>query len=265
MEKTSYDQIKSVVKAFNLMELLVTRSEFQLGQLCRLLKFPKATVHRMLLTLKSLGYVQQNPQSLGYRASLKIFELGGKAVQNLDFIEIAKPLMIELSEKTGETVNLGILDGTNVICIDKVDSKQHLKLVQPIGSRAKAYHTSLGKAILAYLPEEERARFFSKYTVTPGTSKSLKTISAIEQDLQRVREQGYSVDDEEYIMGVRCVGAPVFEHTSKVVAGLSIAGPTSRIKERNIELLGKLVTDTAALISHRLGEVVKPLIQSENL
>ncbi len=253
MGKAPYYQIKSIVKAFRLMELLVTKNEFQLAELCRLLKSPKTTIHRMLLTLKSLGYVQQNPQSLGYMASVKIFELGGKVAQNLNLIQIAKPLMIKLSEKTGETINLGILDDTDIICIDKVESKQHLKLDQPIGSRAKAYHTGLGKAVLAYLSEGDRARIFSNHTITLGTSKSLKTVSAIEKDLERVREQGYSVDNGEYITGVACVGAPVFDHNSKVVAGLSIAGPALRINERNIESLAKLVKETAALISKELG------------
>ena len=257
MGKAPYYQIKSIVKAFGLMELLVTKNEFQLAELCRLLKSPKTTIHRMLLTLESLGYVQQNPQSLGYMASIKIFELGGKVAQNLNLLQIAKPLMIKLSEKTSETINLGILNDTNVICIGKIESKQPLKLDQPIGFRAKAYHTGMGKAILAYLSEGERVQLLSKHTITLGTSKSLKTVSAIEKDLERVRERGYSVDNEEDITGVRCVGAPVFDHNSKVVAGLSIAGPALRINGRNIESLAKLVKETAALISKGLGVLVE--------
>ena len=253
MGKAAYYQIKSIVKASKLMELLVTKNEFQLAELCRLLESPKTTLHRLLLTLESLGYVQQNPKTLGYMASIKIFELGGKVAQNLDFIDIAKPLMITLSEKTGETINLGILDGTDVVCVGKVESKQHLKLDQPIGSRAKAYHTGMGKAILAYLSEEERRQLFTKHTISLGTSKSLKSLNAVEEDLQRVRERGYAVDDEEYMIGVRCVGAPIFDHNSQGVAGLSIAGPASRMSEKSIESLAKLVTETAALISSRLG------------
>lgn len=255
MEKATYYQIKSIVKAFRLMELLVTKNEFQLAELCRLLKSPKTTIHRMLLTLESLGYVQQNPQSLGYMASIKIFELGGKVAQNLNLIQIAKPFMIMLSEKTGETINLGILDDADVICVDKVESKQHLKLDQPIGYRAKAYHTAMGKAILAYLSEEEKAGLFANHIVTLGTSKTLKTVNVIKGNLKRVREQGYAVDNEEYIIGVRCVGAPIFDHNSKVVAGLSIAGPSLRIKEENIESLAKLATGTAGLISNGLGNL----------
>jgi len=256
MGKATYYQIKSIVKVFNLMELLVTKNEFQLAELRSLLNSPKTTIHRMLLTLESLGYVQQNHRSRGYMASMKIFELGGKVLHNLDIREAAKPFMIELSLKTGETINLGILDGTDIICINKLQSKQHLKLDQPIGARAKAYHTAMGKAILAYLPEGDRAQLFSNHTVALGTSKSLKTVSAIEKDLESVRERGYSVDNEEYIRGVSAVGAPVYDNNSKVVAGLSIAGPTARINERNIESLAKSVKETAALISERLGNPV---------
>lgn len=265
ISKSPYYQIKSIIKAFRLMELLVTKNEFQLAELCRLLKSPKTTIHRMLLTLESLGYVQQNPQSLGYMAPIKIFELGGKVAQNLNLIQIAKPLMIKLSEKTGETINLGILDGTDVICVDKVESKQHLKLDQPIGYRAKAYQTGMGKAILAYLPEEEKAGLFAKHIVGTGTSKSLKIVSAIEEDLKRVREQGYAVDNEEYMLGVRCVGAPIIDHNRKVVAGVSIAGPSLRIKEENIESLAKLIMETAALISNGLGSFRGGVVEADFL
>lgn len=251
MEKLTYYQINSIVKVFRILELLVTKNEFQLAELCQLLKLPKTTIHRMLLTLESLGYVQQNPKSLGYMVSIKLFELGGKVVQNLNLIQIAKPLMIELHEKTGETINLGILDGSDVVCVDKVDSEQYLTIDQPIGARAKAYHAAMGKAILAYLSEEERARLFSKCVFSSATPKSLKTVSAIEKDLQSVRERGYSVDNEEYSMGVRCVGAPIFDHNLKVLAGLSVAGPALRITEKDIESLAKLVTETAASISNR--------------
>jgi len=258
MGKSAYYQIKSIAKAFRLMELLVTRNEFQLAELCRLLKFAKTTTHRMLLTLESLGYVQQNPRSLGYMASIKIFELGEKVTQNLNFIQIAKPFMIELSEKTGETINLGVLDGIDVICVDKVESKYDLKIDQSVGSRAKAYRAALGKAILAYLPAEERKMLFSKHTIVMATPKSLKTIDAIEENLQKVREQGYSVDDEEGNIGVRCVGAPIFDNGSKVVAGLSIAAPSLRMKEENIESSARLVKQTAAFISNRLGRQSYP-------
>ncbi len=256
MKKASYYNINSITKAFNLLEIIVTKNEFQLSELCRLLKYPKTTIHRMLLTLESLGYVQQNSVSRGYVATIKILELGVKVVRNLNYIEIAKPLMVKLSEKTGETINLGILDGLDVICVHNVESNQYLRIAgQPIGHRAKAYHTGMGKVLLAYLSEEERAELFSNNSITPHTSKSLKTVSAIEENLQQVRNQGYAVDDEEAHKGVRCVGAPIFDNIPKVIAGISIVCPASRLNEEDIESLAKLITETAAVISNKLGSL----------
>lgn len=250
---SSNHQVKAVSKAFNVLEVLASKGELQLHELSGMLKYPKTSLHRMLLTLEALGYVQQNPRSSGFSASIKIFELGGKVVHNLNLVDIARPFMIELSEQIGETINLGILDGDDIICIDKVESKHHLKLDQPIGYRAKAYYTAMGKAVLAYLSDEERAQIFSKHTIISSPSRPLKTVNDIENELQKVREQGYSVDNEEYMAGVRCVGAPIFTHTSKVAAGLSIAGPSLHIREENFESLAQLVKGTAGSISKALG------------
>lgn len=253
MKKSSYYQINSIVKAFRLIELLASRKEFELAEICRLLNIPKTTIHRILLTLESLGYVKQNRENLHYVASIKFFELGQRVVQKLNLIEIAHPHMIELSEKTGETINLGVLDSVDVVCIDKVESKQSLKQDQPIGHRHRAYSAGFGKAILAFLPKGERARLFSGHTIFRYTSKSLKTVAAIEKNLQKVREEGYSVDNEEGAVGVRCVGAPIFDHKGNVLAGISIAGPTLRIKEENIPHLAQFAIEAASSISELLG------------
>jgi len=253
MKKSTYYQINSIVKAFKLIELLVSKDESELAELCRILEFPKTTIHRMLLTLQSLGYVKQNPQNLRYMASIKFFELGQKVVQKSNFVEIAYPYMIELSEKTGETINLGILDGLDALCVNKVESKHHLKQDQPIGERIKAYCAGYGKAILAFLPKEERARLLSEHAVRRCTLKSSRTVSAIEKNLQRVRKLGYSEDNEEGEIGIRCVGAPIFDRDGKVLAGISIAGPSLRIKDENIPYLANLVMKTAGSISKNLG------------
>lgn len=253
MSNLPYYEIRSIVKAFRVIEILSTDREFELVGLCRLVALPKTTVHRILLTLSSLGYVEQDLLNLRYRASTKFFELGSRVVRQLAFTEIAKPFMIELCQKTGETINLGVLSGLDIVCIDKVDSKHHLKLDQPIGSSIRANCTAMGKSVLAHLSAEDRAGLFSEYGISACTPKSLKTAGELEEHLRMVREQGYAVDDEEGMTGIRCVGAPVFDHAHKVVAGLSIAGPSSRMTYENTEQFAKLVTETAASISRKLG------------
>jgi DNA-binding IclR family transcriptional regulator len=254
MAKNSrYFQINSIVKAFNLIEVLVTQDEFELAELRSLLDMPKTTVHRILLTLQTLNYVRQNPQNHKYFASIKFFELGRRIIEKSTFIEVASSHMIKLSESTGETVNLGVLDAIDIVCINKAVSAQALRLDQPIGSRVKAYCTSFGKAVLAFLPEKERKRLFSEQTISPCTTKSLRSVTAIERELRKIQEQGYAVDIEEAVSGISCVGAPIFDYTGKVLAGISIAGPTTRIKKVNIPHLAKLVVETAFSISKELG------------
>ena len=260
VEKPTYYQINSIVKTFKLIELLVSKREFDLAEINRLLQFTKTTTHRILLTLKSLGYVEQSKETLRYRASMRFFELGWKMMQNINLIEIAHPFMVELSQVTGETVNLGVLEGLEIICVDKAENKHHvLRQDQPTGSRSKAYCTAFGKAALAFLPREKVERFFSADPIVPSTAKSLKTLKEIQKNLQKVRELGYSVDDEEFADGIRCVGAPIFDHNGEVVAGLSVAGPSLRIKKTDVQYLAKLVMETTATISKKLGAGQGPL------
>jgi len=209
-------------------------------------------MHRILLTLEELGYVKQNPQNQFYGATIRLFEVGSQVIQTLDFVGIAYPLMLELSNIIGETINLGVLDGLDVVCLRKVESKYYLRLDQPIGHREKAYFTAFGKAILAYLPYDQRSKLFLEHVVTPATSKSLRTVGEIEEDLKMVRVRGYSMDKGEGVEGVSCVGAPIFSRDSEVIAGLSIAGPTLRV-QKNLEYFGKLVGETTASISRNLG------------
>lgn len=249
--------INSVIKAFQTIEFLVSAKKSDLATLSRCLNFPKSTVHRLLLTLASAGYVEQDTETLTYSVSMKLVELGWRVRENTHVVEIAHPYMVELSEKTGETVNLGILDGLEVICLDKVISKQILRQDQPIGTRSRAHCTAFGKALLAFLPEEGRAQFIGADSIEPCTVKSISSRKALYKELELIRERGYSVDDEEFCEGIRCVGAPIFDYRGKVVAGLSVAGPTVRINKDNINKLGKLVMETAGFISKKLGAHVQ--------
>jgi IclR family KDG regulon transcriptional repressor len=253
--RDKYYQINSIVKVFKLLEVLVTKSEFELTELCRVLKLPKTTIHRMLLTLESLEYVKHEKSR--YMSSFKLFELGSKSVNNNTFFEIAHPLLLRLSEKTMETVNLGVLDNDDIIYIDIVGSKHALSFYPPIGSRHKAHQTALGKAILAFLPEEEILSIFSRRALIPSTRKSIKTFSALKEDLKLIRQRGYAVDDEEVDRDVRCTGAPIFDYKGNVIAGLSISGPSSRIKRKDFKRLGKLVIETSQSISRKVGWIPK--------
>lgn len=249
--RDKYYQINSIIKVFKLLEVLTSKSEFELAELCRVLKQPKTTIHRMLLTLESLEYVKHEKSK--YMSSFKLFELGCKVFNNINLFEKIHPFMLRLHEKTLETVNLGVLDGVDIIYIDIIGSKHALNFYLPIGSRHKAYQTALGKAILAFLTENGRLKLFSGHKLIPSTSHSLKTLEALEKNLKIVRQKGYAIDDEEVNKDVRCIGAPIFNHRGNVIAGLSISGPSKRIHRNNIKYLGKLVMEATKSISKEIG------------
>ena len=247
-------RVSSLAKVFKVLELLsIEKEALELAVITKQLGFPKTTIHSILNNLKSIGYVEQNPETNRYAASMKLFRLGWEVVKKLNLIEVAHPHMVELSEKTGETVSLGIKWGLNIMIADTVESKHQLKYIPPIGFEHRAYCSACGKAVLAFMGEEEKEKLFANHTPVPSTEKSLKTVKAIMKDLEKVRERGYAVDDEENVMGIRCVGAPIFAHYRNMIFCLSISGPSLRINENNIPHLGGLVMETAASISSRLG------------
>jgi len=254
MRRESYYKIGSVAKVFKIVELLVSKKEFELKKLSQLLNMQKTTVHRMLLTLQELGYVRQNPQNRNYLATIKFFELGQSVIRNIQLIDIARPHIADLSKKVDENVNLGILDGIDAVCVDRVEGQNPLKVDQPVGSRYPAYFSAYGKAILAFLPEVERTQMFAGHKIIRITDKTYKSMTALENDLEKIRERRYALDNEETVAGVRCVGTPIFDHTGRVVAGVSIAAPAMRLDKKKQTLYVHSLIRTASLISKDLGK-----------
>lgn len=245
--------INSVIKTFQTIEYLLAEQECDLASLSKALGFPKSTALRILKTLSGIGYVDQDRATSKYRPSVKFFTWGRLMAGRAQLLEIARPFMRKLSEETGETVNLGVLDGSEVICVDKVASKQFLRQDQPIGSRALAYRTAFGKAQLAFLPEASIGKLLSRKAFEGGTGRSLRTLSALRKELKMVKNRGYAVDDEEFAHGVRCVGAPIFDDRDLVIAGISIAGPALRMAPNRTSKLAASVVETARRISKLLG------------
>jgi len=253
MIKESYYTIGSLAKAFRIIEALVSQEEHELKDLCKKVGLQKPTVHRMLLTLQDLGYVSQNPNNRKYRATIKFFELGQSVVRNAGLINVARPHMVELSRNAGEGVNLGILDGLYAVCIDRIEGRNPLKVDQPIGSRFPAYISAFGKAMLAFLPNSERFSLFSEHILVRVTNKTKRSRATLEADLKESRERGFAIDDEEAALGIRCVGAPIFGQSNRIIAGISIAAPAIRMDEHKIPRLSRLVMGTASHISKDLG------------
>ena len=213
----------------------------------------KSTAFRLLEALRRLRLVAVDEVTGRYRLGLGLFELGMAAVSRLDVGQCAPPFLEVLAKETGESASLGIFEDPEVVHILRVESTHPLRLPSLAGRRSPAYCTGIGKAILAHLEPERLEAYLRKVTLKPRTPRTITDREALRQDLRRVRARGFSLDDEEIFPGLRCVAAPIFGFDGRVVAGLSVAGPTSRMPKDALSRFSTSVLAAASTISGRLG------------
>jgi DNA-binding IclR family transcriptional regulator len=220
----------------------------------RQLSIPKSTAYRLLATLESEGFARRDQTTGLYRLGSKVMELGGAFLAGLNVRSEAEEFLKRLVDETGETANLGVPDKTQVMIVDKIDSPHSLRMSSRIGEPMPMYCTALGKAILAHMTDREFAQV-TRLGLPKRTANTITSIEDLQDELRRVREQGFAVDDIEHEAGERCVGSPIFDHNGKVVAGVSVSGPATRITPDNFRKLGVLVMSATREISRRLGHV----------
>ncbi|MGC8660688.1 MAG: IclR family transcriptional regulator, partial [Desulfomonilaceae bacterium] len=220
------------------------------------LGFPPSTVHRLLGILTSSRYLKQNPKSKKYQLSLKFLEMAAAVRENLDVITVARPHMRTLTRVTSETVNLAFFEEKEIVYVDQVaNSDSMLRMFTRVGTRAPFYCTGVGKAYLAYQPKQFVSEYWASTEKRRYTSNTIVDEAKLERELEAIRQSGYSVDDEEMEIGVRCVAAPIRQHSGGIVAAISISGPSSRVTSDRTPLVGDLVRRTAEEISADLGYV----------
>ena len=256
---TARAEDKNRIQSFGkMMDILgcfstVNRS-LSLAHVAELTGMPRATTHRMLTALREIGFIQQEARSGLYGLGIRLFELGSLALSNMDLIREAKPFMDRLSRLTNESVHLGVFDGYNVIVVEREDPQQDRVASRHLsGSEsAPAYCTSVGKAVLAFQSPEVVDRVVAGGMQT-FTANTLATVEALREDLVATRERGYSIDNSEHQIWVRCVAAPIRNAGGQVFAAVSITGPADRITPERTPQLSELVIQTADSISRHLG------------
>ncbi|MFQ5422208.1 MAG: IclR family transcriptional regulator [Anaerolineae bacterium] len=213
----------------------------------------KTTAFRIISTLESAGYLERDPETKKYRPGLKVLQLGFTAIASLEFRQVARPYLRQLSQGVNETVSLSVLDGMEVVYVDRVRKQQIVGVVLGIGSRIPAQCGSMGKVMLAHLPAEELAQRLSQ-PLTPCTPHSISDRAAFEAELAQVRRQGYAFNNEELEIGLHAVAAPIWDHTNHVVAAINVTGSARTISQhRMVEELAPKVRETAVQISQALG------------
>lgn len=228
-------------------------AELGVTEISKVLRLHKSTVHRLLEALKSYGLIRQDPQSEKYFLGVKLFELGCRAVARLDLRERARPVLEQLVSETGETAHLCILDQGEVLYLEKVESPQTLRIPSQVGQRNPAHCTAVGKALLAYLSEDELDSLVRVKGLKRYTKNTIVVLGQLKKELALVRERGFSVDNEETEEGLRCVGAPVRDYTGRVIASISIAGPAFRMTDEKLSALAESVKRAAETLSERMG------------
>ncbi len=221
--------------------------------LAKKLGLGKSSVYRLLATLARRGYVEKNSQSERYRLTYRLFAVGSPAADRFGLREVAQPVMQRLAAETGETVNLGVLDGTRVVNLHRVESRHLLRMHLDVGGGAPAHATALGKVLLAALEPGEVARRLRDRRLERLTPRTIGDRRTLGTALARVREQGFAIDDEECSVGLRCVAAPILDHRGSVVAALSVSGPSPRLPDQLLSRMPESVRSAAREISQRLG------------
>lgn len=246
--------IQSIERAADILELfLFSDSELSVKEISEKLVLSKSTIHGLLKTLEYRGYLQQNPENQKYRLGLKLFELGHHMSKQLDIAKIAHPIIKKLVEQLKETVHLVVRQQDELIYVEKEDGPHSLRIYSHVGKKAPIHCTGAGKAVLAYQDEEEIDRILLNVPLESFTPHTITDRDEIKNQLINVRKKGYSIDDEEIELGLKCVAAPIFDYRGNAIASISCASPKIRLDDERLPKVIERVKGAALEISQKLG------------
>lgn len=231
-------------------------SELTLTEISKSADLNMTTSLRIASTLESAGYLRRDPETKRYRPSLKVLQLGFSALRSMDNRQVARPHLERLSRETGETVSHSVLDGLEIVYIDRIRNRQIVGVLLGLGSRLPAHCTSMGKAMLAYLPEDQLKTRLNGAVLEACTGNTIIETDSLEADLTKVRRRGYAINHQELAIGLRAVAAPIWGEHGEVVAAINISGSTETISRSRLrQELAPLLVETAAEISQTLGHM----------
>jgi DNA-binding IclR family transcriptional regulator len=246
---------KSLQKALRILLYMGERApEAGISQLAAELGMPKGTVHRLLNTMERFELIERNAESERYRLGLKLHQLGSKALESRTLRGEAHLLLLEMSRRSHETVSLAVPGAGGVICLDRLDSPHTIITVcTPVGTFFPPHCTAAGKAILAYMPEEEINEIVKRNGQRQYTQFTIGGLADLKENLRLIRQRGYAVDHQELERGLSGVAAPVLTAHERVIAAVGIAGPTLRFRGKELAEKVSLVTEIAARLAMSLG------------
>ena len=247
-------QVQSLTRGLSLLEALAkAEGGLTLTDLAHRVLLAPSTAHRLLATLGKMGYVYQGGELGRWYIGLQAFTVGSSFLSNRDFVAQSHPYMRRLMEQSGETANLGILDGTEAVFIDQVQCREMMRTIVKLGSRVPLHASGVGKAIFASLPDDQIEAILKVKGLPRITNNTITSPEIMWASIRVTRQRGWVFDDEEHALGTRCVAAPIFDEHAEVLGAISLAGPSSRLPDERIKQLGPLVAHTAEDLTHRIG------------
>lgn len=246
--------VQSVDRALDLLEALAGNDgEVSITSLANRTGLHVSTAHRLLATLLRRGYVRQNPDTSRYYAGVKLATLAEGRSRYGELRLRARGILRSLAESTRETANLIVLDDTTAVYLETVPGPQMVRLFTTVGNRVPLHATGAGKALLAWLPAPRREAILARVELRPHTGRTISDPAALRRAIEDIRERGYSIDDEEYDDGVRCVAVPVGP-LGAPIAALSVSGPASRLGRSRLGELAPIVRRAATELAEALRE-----------
>lgn len=252
--------IKSIDKALDVLEILSKQKQpMGVTELSKLLEINKSTLHGTLTTLLNRGYLEQDRETGKYMVGISVLGLASAALQGLDLRAKARPVIKALSEKYNETVHMVVLRQGRVVYIEKEESAQSIRIHTEIGSSLPAHCTGVGKALLAWTDAKKLKSIIDKYGMKKHTENTITDEETLLRHFADIRNKGYAIDNEEIEEGLRCVAVPIRDYSGKVIAAISIAGPSVRMPLNTLEEMAESVVEAGLEISRVLGYRTNPI------
>jgi IclR family transcriptional regulator, acetate operon repressor len=247
-------QVQSLTRGLSILETIAkAETGLSLTDVAQRVGLPPSTAHRLLSTLEKMGYVFQAGDLGHWYVGLQSFTVGSGFLAARDWVAQSHPGMRRLMQQAGETANLAILDGTEAVFIDQVQCQETMRTIVRLGSRVPLHASGVGKAIFATLPDEQIDAILKVRGLPRITENTITSPETMWASLRVIRQRGYSFDDEEHLVGTRCVASAIYDEHGEGLGAISLAGPVSRLADPRIKQLGPIVAHIAEDITHRLG------------
>jgi len=254
MDKLSKSKVPALSRAIHILDFIAMNERCSASMISSALNLPKSSSYLLLDELKHLRLLAQTEDGY-YRLGLKLMELGSQSIEQLDLRKIARQYLNYLTSTTGLVCHLGILDDDTPIYLLKTEPQSAIQVRSWEGKRVSLYSSALGKCLLAWSPSDKREKLIANLHIKIMTPYTLSTKQQLINELQLIRQRGWSFDNQEDLLNIQCIAAPIFDASHQITAAISAVGTTLQITEQNLQILTETVVHTATQISQELGYI----------